>query len=124
MLNPASDPSASPLPGIRPALTAQQLVAIGQLVEGQSISAAARVAGVHRGTVHRWINADPDFRAAHEHVRAQMLDAAHSRLLTLADKAIATIGKAIKRGDVTASMNSEPLTKCHGLTTAQNGPRC
>jgi hypothetical protein len=112
MLNPASDPSASPLAGIRPALTAPQLAAIGQLADGQSISAAARIAGVHRGTVHRWINEHPDFRAAYEHVRAQMLDATQSRLLTLADKAITTIGKAIKRGDVTVSMN---LVKSLGL---------
>jgi len=112
MLNPASDPSASPLDGIRPALTAQQIAAIGQLAQGQSISAAARIAGVHRGTVHRWINEDQDFRAAYEHVRAQMLDATYSRLLTLADKAITTIGKAIKRGDVTVSMN---LVKALGL---------
>jgi hypothetical protein len=54
------------------ALSGPQLTAMEGILSGQSITAAAEAAGVDRGTVHRWLRDDPDFRAAYHERRADL----------------------------------------------------
>ena len=51
---PISDADLSPV----------QAQVIEALAQGQTVSAAAEKAGVHRTTIHHWIRTEPQFQAA------------------------------------------------------------
>src|SRR4051812_14832295 len=42
----------------------RQRVVLELLINGQGIATAARLANVHRSTIHRWMKSDVQFRAA------------------------------------------------------------
>ena len=45
-------------------LSPVQAQVIEALAQGQTVSAAAEKAGVHRTTIHHWIRNEPQFKAA------------------------------------------------------------
>src|SRR6185436_10826643 len=45
-------------------LSPKQLQVAVALAQGHTVSAAAREAGVHRGTIYQWIRTEPEFKAA------------------------------------------------------------
>jgi hypothetical protein len=51
-----------PIPGAN--LTPAQFQVISALASGQTVTASAEQAGVHRTTVHHWLRTQPDFKAA------------------------------------------------------------
>src|SRR5437762_2107593 len=51
-------------------LSPAQAQVVAALAQGQTVSAAARVAGVHRTTIHHWVRTTPDFQAAVETAQA------------------------------------------------------
>lgn len=57
-----------------------------------------------RSTVHRWLREDLAFQAAYNQRRHELQQACSTRLLSLADHAIATVEQAITNGDVRASL--------------------
>jgi len=76
------------------ALTPAQVAALGALLSGASVTAAAEAADCDRGTVYRWLK-QPEFLAAYNHGRQDLLAASQTRLLALADRAVAVVERAI-----------------------------
>ncbi len=85
-------------------LTAAQRRAIGRMASGESATAAAAAAGVHRQTVHRWLREDPAFRAAFHAWQAAAAEHARARLLALADAAVTTVAAAVANGDTRTAL--------------------
>ena len=80
-------------------LTTAQRTAVELLSEGKTPTAAATAAGVSRRTVHRWIHADPAFRAAYHAWQKDAIDTARARLLALTDAAVTAVANALEKGD-------------------------
>ena len=81
---------------------------------GQSMSAAARGAGVARATLYRWLNQDANFRAAHNAWQKDTMAAARSSILALTEPALRAVAAALERGDAKIAM---ALLKSVGLLT-------
>lgn len=64
-------------------LTPLQLQVIQALLSGQSITAAADAAGIHRTTIHHWTRTIPEFRLTLESVRQARIDAVSDGLSEL-----------------------------------------
>jgi hypothetical protein len=95
-------------------LTDAQRRAIQRLVSGESATAAAASAGVHRQTVHRWLRDDPAFRAAFHGWQVAATEHAKARLLALADAAVTTVANAVTSGDTRTAL---VILKAQGLLT-------
>ena len=67
-------------------LSSNQIRVIRALVTGSSVSEAASQVGIHRSTIHRWMDAPP-FVAELNRLKAESLEAVSSQLLNLATKA-------------------------------------
>lgn len=103
----APDPVPDPVPGsgaVDDGLTVAQRNALTQLASGRSIKVAANRVGVHRNTVHRWLRGDPAFRAAYSAWIAEVQESAYARLLSLVDPAVTTLGHAINKRNLQASL--------------------
>ncbi len=85
-------------------LPPQQQTAMELLVGGKSVAETARLAGVGRATVFRWLKNDPVFRAALNQWHDQIESGCHSRLMSLTDKAGDAIEKALDAGDARTAM--------------------
>jgi len=72
-------------------LTPIQLEILQALASGQTVTAAAAAAGIHRTTVHHWCRTVPEFRHALESVRQSRIDAIHEQLDTLAIPSLAVL---------------------------------
>lgn len=81
-------------------LPAQQK-ALAALLAGQTITAAAKAAGVDRTTVHRWLRDryKPAFPDALERGRRELRQATEARLLAMASKATDCLEEAMEEGD-------------------------
>jgi hypothetical protein len=84
-------------------LSSAQHVAIGALMTGDTVTAAAQVAGVNRETVSRWLNHDPAFRVELGRQRAALHAAVDDRLRNLTGQALDTLERLLQ--------NSPPETK-------------
>ncbi len=73
------------------------------MLAGETVTAAAKTAGVNRTTVHRWRN-DPDFLAVRNSYRSELRDAQHHRLARLASKAIEVVEQALEDGDILTAL--------------------
>ena len=82
-------------------LTATQERALLLLASGETVTATAEAVGVSRQTVSEWANRDPEFIAALNSVRQEVLDAGADRLRNM-------VGAALDA--VEAGMNSEELS--------------
>jgi transposase-like protein len=75
----------------RPGLSPTQTALAEALAGGASLSAAVRIAGIHRSTWYEWTKSSPEFRQAlqdaKEHYRAQLRDSLHD----LSAQALATL---------------------------------
>ena len=71
-------------------LTAVQQQVLQALVDGQSISAAAQAAGIHRSTIHLWTQKHPDFARALLAARHHRAELVLDELGSLADLALNT----------------------------------
>ena len=84
-------PDALPPAGTPPCdlleLSTSQVKALEALTAGHSIADAARGAGVHPGTLHRWKKTDPRFIVALNAWRIEALASARDRVLALTDEA-------------------------------------
>jgi len=86
-------------------LTAAQQQVLQTLVAGNSITAAAQEAGVHRTTVHLWTRQHPDFARALLAARQQKADRLLDELTDLADLAINTFRHLL------SDENTSPATR-------------
>jgi hypothetical protein len=92
-------PEGVPLEHLLQQLTSAQNIALSNLAEGESHKNVAVRAGVNRTTLYRWLNFDPVFRAAHNLWHKEAADSVRTRLLKIAEDAVATVGKAVAEGD-------------------------
>jgi hypothetical protein len=82
---------------------AQERVLV-ELTLGKSICAAATAAGVHRGTVHRWMTDDPLFTAAYHGWQSETRSSAQARFLAMSDLAVDNVCDALRKGDARTSL--------------------
>ena len=69
-------------------LTATQEKALLLLASGETVTATAEAVGVSRQTVSEWANRDPEFIAALNSVRQEVLDAGADKLRGMVEKAL------------------------------------
>ena len=60
---------------------------------------AARVAGLSRSTVYRWVKEDAAFKAALNRWKDEIEESSRNRLLTLTQSAMDSVERAMERGD-------------------------
>jgi transposase len=72
-------------------LSASQSQVIAALAAGRSIAAAAREAGVHRSTIHLWVNNQPPFAEALADAQQETRDHLDQQTRDLSAKAFDTI---------------------------------
>jgi predicted transcriptional regulator len=85
-------------------LPAEQQTALELLVSGKSVAETARLAGVGRATVFRWLKNDPEFGAAYNQWHEQLREGCQSRLMKLTEKATDALEKALEAGDARAAL--------------------
>jgi hypothetical protein len=78
----------------------------------------AQQVGVHRTTVHRWINSDPLFRAAYNAYQHEAKENSKMRLLSVVQDALNAVTSAIQDGDKRLAYS---LLKDLGLLTKIQG---
>ena len=78
-------------------LSPQQRAALDKLLTGCNFTAAAHAAGVTRMTLYRWLHRDPKFQAAYNAWQQDALLNVRSRLLSMADSAVDTVGQAVQK---------------------------
>jgi hypothetical protein len=81
------------------ALDPSQELALAALLAGKTYGEAATAAGVHRGTVWRWLTGDPRFIARYNAGRREIADRARAGLLTLGQLAIKAVQEALEGDD-------------------------
>ena len=87
-----------------PQLSAQQLKVLEALVQGATVTDAAKLAGVHRSTVYNWCTDLAGFRAALRHSRTQTVQAIEDGLQSLATLALDTIRHLLESEKTPASI--------------------
>jgi hypothetical protein len=72
-------------------LTPTQAQVIAALAKGQTITAAAREAGIHRTTIHHWLRIEPDFNTAVENAQHEYVATLNDEMRELSALALATL---------------------------------
>ena len=75
-------------------LTAKQRKAVDALLATGEVTAAAKDAGIHRDTLHRWLK-DPVFNQAVKEAEARAIDDLSRMLVRLGRTATSTLAKAM-----------------------------
>lgn len=86
------------------ALSPAQEVAMENLATGVSISKAAQAAGVDPRTVRRWFASDPNFAAAYNAWRQELVASSRARVLAMTDLALDAVHSAIQKGDARVAL--------------------
>ena len=90
---------------VKPKPTADERdAAVSALLDGRNTADAADAAGMDRPTLHDWMRDDADFIAALNGGRRRLRDAADTRLLALAGKAMDCLERAVEDGDARAAL--------------------
>ncbi len=82
------------------ALSPRQELAVRALLVGESMTSAARIAGVSRRQLHRWACESPEFVAAVRSLQAELRSATRARLLGLTGQSLRVIKSVLTRRDV------------------------
>jgi hypothetical protein len=77
----------------------KEAIVVECLVSGQSITDAAKAAGLDRGTIHRWMRINFRFQSRLDQARLRVREELHDRIMTLAMQCLGTVEKAIGEGD-------------------------
>ncbi len=85
---------------VPPEFSPTQVLAMGALLSGKTVSSAARAAGVSRSTVQRWKADDPHFLAYYNQARREMADSVEQGLRLLSGSAVATLRRLLSRRGV------------------------
>lgn len=72
-------------------LTPAQAQVVRSLAAGRSVSAAAREAGLHRSTIHNWLNQSPAFSEAVRQARQDFQNELSDQLLELSAAALESL---------------------------------
>jgi len=109
-----------------PKLIGQKLVAMMCLLQGQTNTAAAEVAGVDRRTIYRW-RQEPEFQAELHRIQRQRCAAMRSSLAALADDSVEVLSESLRKGDAKAAielLNSTQILRGQPLTELDDIYRC
>jgi len=90
-------------PRIKP-LSREQEAALAAIAAGKSAAAAAIDAGVHQGTLYRWLKEDPSFSAAYHTWQNECRESARGRLMALTDNAVSAVSNAIDKQDIRTAL--------------------
>ena len=101
-------------------LTPIQVQVLESLVEGLSITAAAKEASIHRTTVHLWTRTLPDFARAYLTLRQNRADRLVDELGDLADLAINTFRQLLSDESASASVRLKAAVEIVKLAEAQS----
>lgn len=74
------------------------------LAAGQTISAAARAAGIHRSTIHNWLQNEPDFRREFDTIRQENLENTRDQLAALQTSALAALQSLLEDPETSAAV--------------------
>ena len=88
-----------------PELSQAQFQALSALGSGSTITDSARVAGVDRTTIHRWLREDVHFQAAWNRLRAETRSEVAVRLNHLAGTALDSVQGSLEAGDARAELH-------------------
>jgi len=83
-------------------LTIRQEKALAKLLQGRSITAAARKVGVRRETIHHWMK-QPAFRREYHDGCKKLRHEIESRLIVLANKATSVVERALDADNTCAT---------------------
>ena len=83
-------------------LTATQEKALLLLASGETVTATGEAVGVSRQTVSEWANRDPEFIAALNSVRQEVLDAGADRLRNMEGAALDAVEAGINSEELSA----------------------
>ena len=72
-------------------LSPQQLQVATALAQGHTVTAAAREAGVHRGTIYHWFRTEPEFKAAAGEAKREYVAKLNDDLRELSAHALDTL---------------------------------
>ena len=86
--------------------------ALENLMWGNTMSDTARLLGVSRMTIHRWLKNDPVFRAAYNEWNEHCVESHRARILMMCDRAMDAVDNALHTGDARLGMQ---LLKGMGL---------
>ena len=81
-----------------------QQKALEFLVAGKSVAETGRLIGVGRATMFRWLKRDAEFRVAYNRWHAEVESNCQSRLMTMTDKAVDTVERALEMGNARAAL--------------------
>ena len=96
-----------------PQLSQQQLTALEALVKGATVTDAAKLAGVHRSTVHNWRTGLAGFTAALRHSRIQTAQTIEDGLQSMATLALDTIRHLLESEKTPPSIpQGRPIHPC------------
>lgn len=95
--------------------TPAQLLAMGALLSGKTVTAAARAAGVSRASVHNWLADDPRFLAFYNEARREMSDAIQQSVRLLSATALVTLRRMLTRRSVPDAVKLKAATVVLGL---------
>jgi len=84
-------------------LSPVQAQVVAALASGASISAAAKAAGVHRSTVHNWLN-EPGFSTEFDTSRQEYVESVRDQVSYLSALALNTIRQLLEIPDTPASV--------------------
>ena len=93
-----------PIRGAGAPLSPTQAEALRQIVLGHGIEMAARIAGVNRGTVYRWMREDERFRRELCDAGRVACEVARLELMRVAPAALEVVANAVEDEDVSVSM--------------------
>ena len=92
-------------------LPPMQAQVVAALAQGQTITAAARDAGIHRATIHHWLRNEPDFKTAVENAQCEYSGALSDEMRDLSALALATPPQSARRPDHPALDSPESLPR-------------
>jgi hypothetical protein len=91
-------------------LSDKQELALEKLAAGLSISKAAEAAGVTRQTVYSWLDKDPNFAAAFNLWRREMIASNRARGLSMSELALDTVANAMEAGNAHVALQVAKAT--------------
>ena len=81
-----------------------RLAVLDALALGQSVSAAARIAGVHRSTVYHWTRTDPQVARAVSRARSGHHSTIYDDVQELASRALSTVRETLDNPELSPSL--------------------